>query len=202
MTLRAWPLYGLIALTLQALPASAHVEAARGYAVAASTSPASVLPMPSATTSALPHANMLVAGILSYVYWPQTLSTIHVCLVDGPARAIDGRMLSPLTTLLQPRQVKISAVNTDQLLRSDRILASCNVLYFVSTTDRQQQLTINHARPGTLSLSENNPSCSMGSAFCLYSQQQSYHFRVNLNALRRAQVQISSKVLSLAKMQE
>lgn len=146
-------------------------------------------------------ANTLVSGIMSYVYWDKTVQSISFCSVDGPAQAIDGFLFQPPSALLKPYTVKTQTYTSQQLLKNPQLLKNCRVLYFAKTKDTIQQQIINQTSQ-VLSISENNPNCTIGSAFCIYTDKNHYRFKVNLSALYRSKIQVNSKVLSLAQLQD
>lgn len=148
------------------------------------------------------NANATTLGILSYVYWPAQLKQINFCVVDGVPQALERQSFVVPSPLLHPRQLYWNPVTSSQLLKNTNQLRACHVLYFVHSPDTVQQRLISNATLGTLSLSENNKDCSIGSAFCVYQQSTRYMFKVNLSALSRSKVQINSKVMQLLQTQE
>ena len=146
-------------------------------------------------------ANALVSGIISYVYWDKTVDLIPFCSVDGPAEATDTTLFQPPSPLLKPYTIKTQTYTSQQLLKNPLLLKNCRVLYFAKTADDVQQQIINQTSQ-VLSISENNPNCTIGSSFCIYKDKNHYHFKVNLSALHRSKIQVNSKVLSLAQLQD
>lgn len=150
-------------------------------------------------------ANPLVSGILSYVIWDQSLQNINFCIIDGEANFISKNIFSPPSQIIiQPPYIKVFNYYSDQFIKTtgSNTLPSCQVLYFVKTPDDIQQQIINLSPIKTLSISENNQDCVIGSSFCIYKQNKNYRFKVNLDSLKRSQVRVNSKVLFLSQLQE
>ncbi|MCH4246467.1 MAG: YfiR family protein [Acinetobacter populi] len=161
--------------------------------------------MPLHHAQALPvNANHLVSGILSYVSWGTHLNQINFCVIDGPANFISSNIFSPTPQIIQPPNVKFFNYTTEQLLKpiASNPATYCQVFYFVQTSDTVQQQIINHNPIKILTISENNPECSVGSSFCIYMAKNQYKFKVNLDSLKASQVRVNSKVLLLSQQQE
>ncbi|GAA5016140.1 hypothetical protein GCM10023206_27690 [Acinetobacter puyangensis] len=150
------------------------------------------------------NANHLVSGILSYVTWSTNLNQINFCVIDGPANFISANIFDPTPQIIQPQNVKRFNYTAEQLLKpaASNPATHCQVYYFVQTSDTVQQQIINRNPLKILTLSENNPECSIGSAFCIYLSKRQFKFKVNLDSLKASQVRVNSKVLLLSQQQE
>ena len=88
------------------------------------------------------------------------------------------------------------------IVHSDReaLTARCDALYFGSESPAKQQEIINQYQGQALLLmSEQNPECVIGSAFCLIIEHNQVRFSVNLDALARSGVRVNPDVLMLAR---
>lgn len=150
------------------------------------------------------NADRLVSGIMSYTSWDDEPEQINFCIVDGPAKFISTNIFNPPSLLLKPNKVQILHLKIHDIIDSPNILYehACNVLYFVGTTDALQQKLLSENIAKVLSISENNLECSIGSSFCLFKQNNKYHFKVNLNNLRLSKIRVNSKVLKLSQLGE
>lgn len=153
---------------------------------------------------AQPHhnANHLVAGIMSYTSWDNNKDQLTFCKIDGPAQFITSNIFNPPSPLIQPNTVKIINITSNELINTPNNLNNydCDVLYFVSTEDYVQQKIISLTSSRYLSISENNPECTIGSSFCLNYRNQKFSFQVNLNSLKKSRVRVNSKVLMLSQL--
>ncbi len=151
-------------------------------------------------THASSNANQMISGILSYITWDSHLNQINFCVVDGTPKFISKNIFSPPSPLIQPTNIKVFSYTFEQLIQTPS--TSCNVFYFVQTSDNQQQQIINSYPTKIVTISENNQDCSVGSSFCIYQSKNQYKFKVNLDALKKSQIRINSKVLLLSQQQE
>lgn len=134
----------------------------------------------------------MVFGIISYTQWSQLPDPLHLCVIDSPHYF---NVLQSVRAQSQPR-VRVS-LKTAQF---DDLTQHCHVLFFDQTPAAQQQTIINQRGVHQiLTLSLNNPTCSVGSSFCIQRHQDSPSFSINLDSLKQSGVKISSKVLILAK---
>lgn len=152
--------------------------------------------------TAINNADHLVSGIMSYTTWEYDLNKINVCIIDGPANFISSHIFNPPSPLIQPNTIKLFKLNADEILEKPFSLqeTNCQVLYFVKTSDVVQQKIINRSLSSVLTISENNPECTIGSAFCLHRTNQHFKFQVNLHSLRQSKVKVNSKVLMLSQL--
>lgn len=133
----------------------------------------------------------MVSGIISYTQWSQPSEPIHLCVIDSPHYF---HVLSSIQSEIQRVQVSARAAKNPDLTQQ------CHVLFFEHTPPAVQQEIINQRGVRKLlTLTLNNPSCTVGSSFCLSVTQNHSSFSVNLDSLKQSGVRISSKVLILAK---
>lgn len=150
---------------------------------------------------AVPHnANHLISGIMSYTTWESSQDQINFCKIDGSPKFISANIFNPTSPLIQPSNVKILNLESNELTSDPPSINNyhCDVLYFVNTDDHLQQKIISQTTSRHLSISENNPECTIGSSFCLYYRNQRFSFQVNLNSLKRSKIRVNSKVLMLS----
>lgn len=133
----------------------------------------------------------MVLGIISYAQWLQPDELVHVCVIDSP------RYFSALSLLsAQQQQLRIWS----KTAKATDLTQQCHVLFFEQTPPAQQQEIMNQRGvQRILTLSLNNPSCVVGSSFCLNITQGVPSFSLNLDSLKQSGVKINSKVLILAK---
>lgn len=134
----------------------------------------------------------MVLGIISYTQWAKLGEPIHLCVIDSPYYF---NALLPIQTDSQ-QQVRVSL----KTAKTTDLTQQCHVLFFERTTPTQQQDII-HQRGvrRILTMSLNNPSCVVGSSFCIAIHQNVPSFSINLDSLKQSGVKISSKVLVLSK---
>lgn len=129
----------------------------------------------------------IVSGIVSYTRWP-SLNGPPVLCVFATSSYVSAFSPAPAgykTVIVQDEQEAFSA--------------RCNALYFGRESAEQQQNIINHFQQPLLTISEQNPDCVMGSAFCLQMNASRVTFSVNLDALSRSGVRVNPDVLMLAR---
>lgn len=137
--------------------------------------------------------DQVVAGILSYVRWPQEPSVRHLCVV-GPTEHADRLIQATHQTDGRPLNVQRRAVEDPELH------LKCNALYIGVINDKSlQRLLSRLAGHPILTISEGDPVCSVGSAFCLHVGKPRVTFEVNLDAVARSGVRVHPSVLKLGK---
>ncbi|WP_244175477.1 YfiR family protein [Xenorhabdus vietnamensis] len=138
----------------------------------------------------------VVSGILSYAHWPATSDPLRLCLVP-PSNYISvlthTNMISDHTEL----QVETLTFNVEQLIEK------CDAIYYGQIEPQLQQQVANrqNGKP-LLTISENNPNCEIGSAFCLNINNTQATFSLNLDILTRSGVRVHPNVLQLARKVE
>lgn len=91
---------------------------------------------------------------------------------------------------------------TPVIVRNDQeaLAATCDAIYFGSESPAKQlELISQYQGRALLLISEQNPECVIGSAFCLIIDRGQVRFAVNLDALTRSGVRVNPDVLMLAR---
>ncbi len=88
------------------------------------------------------------------------------------------------------------------IVRNDQeaLSATCDAIYFGAESPvKQRELISQYQGRALLLISEQNPECIIGSAFCLIIDRNHVRFSVNLDALTRSGVRVNPDVLMLAR---
>jgi hypothetical protein len=134
----------------------------------------------------------IVSGIVSYTRWPALSGQPKLCIyaTSRYAQALsreDGHSELPYTPVI---------VRNDQ----EALAATCDAIYFGTESPAQQlELISQYQGRALLLISEQNPECVIGSAFCLIIEDDRVRFSVNLDALSRSGVRVNPDVLMLAR---
>ncbi len=134
----------------------------------------------------------IVSGIVSYTRWPALSGQPKLCIYAS----------SRYRQALSSEDVNNPLPYSPVIVHSDReaLTARCDALYFGSESPTKQQEIINQYQGQALLLmSEQNPECVIGSAFCLIIEHNKVRFSVNLDALTRSGVRVNPDVLMLAR---
>lgn len=134
----------------------------------------------------------IVSGIVSYTRWPALSGQPKLCIYAS------SHYRQALSSEDEHNPLPYSPV----IVHSDReaLAARCDALYFGSESPAKQQEIINQYQDQALLLmSEQNPECVIGSAFCLIIEHNLVRFSVNLDALARSGVRVNPDVLMLAR---
>lgn len=137
----------------------------------------------------------VVLGILSYVRWPQEPEELNLCVV-GPTEYADSLLRGMVQASGRRVSVQRRAVSDTQLG------SACHGVYFGALNDaeRQQASRTLSGHP-VLTISERDPSCSVGSMFCLDIRHPHVAFAVNLDSVARSGIRVHPSVLKLARRQ-
>ncbi|HAT7517051.1 YfiR family protein [Kluyvera ascorbata] len=134
----------------------------------------------------------MVSGIVSYTRWPSLSGQPKLCIFSS----------SQYIQALSMASEQSALPYTPELVRNaqDALVAKCNGIYFgTETPDQQIELINQYHRQPLLVISEHNPDCTVGSAFCLVIDGGQVRFSVNLDALSRSGVRVHPDVLMLAR---
>ncbi|WP_312627911.1 YfiR family protein [Scandinavium sp.] len=136
----------------------------------------------------------IVSGIVSYTRWPALNDKPTLCIFSSSA----------YVSALQKGDAETRPYNPVTVQNEQEALASrCDALYFgLESPESQQAIVRQFASHPLLTLSEQNPDCAIGSAFCLQIRPQRVTFSVNLDALSRSGVRVNPDVLMLARNKE
>ncbi|RAU30606.1 YfiR family protein [Enterobacter sp. RIT418] len=134
----------------------------------------------------------IVSGIVSYTRWPVLSGQPTLC-ISASSRYVSALSRQDPQSSLPYRPVVIRN-------NQDALSAQCNALYFGTESPASQVELINQFQGRALLLiSERNPECLIGSAFCLIIEDSRVRFSVNLDALSRSGVRVNPDVLMLAR---
>jgi hypothetical protein len=138
--------------------------------------------------------NRLAGGIISYVRWPGLTqgSAISVCTVGTPSLT---DMLRPLPPGNQPPitnwRASVASIVGGQ---------PCDVIYLgqMPVADRRRLIDWVRYRP-VLTITDVDPDCLTGAAFCLGRTDGGIAFSMNIDAVTRSKLAVDPRVLQLAR---
>nr|WP_246527046.1 YfiR family protein [Plastoroseomonas hellenica] len=132
----------------------------------------------------------VVLGILSYARWPNDPPELRFCVLADAAYA-NGLLTGTLQSANRPIRAQRIAIESEAL-------TTCHVVYVgrTSTVDHRRIFARLAGLP-ILSISEDDPSCSVGSMFCLRVEEAQVSFQVNLDQIARSGLRIHPNVLRL-----
>lgn len=132
-----------------------------------------------------------VLGILSYARWPNDPPELRLCVVADAAYA-DGLLQGAPHNVGRPIRAQRMAIE------SDALTSACQIVYVGRTSPAEHQRIFARllGRP-ILSISEDDPTCSVGSMFCLRVEDTQVSFQVNLDSISRSGLRIHPNVLRL-----
>ncbi|WP_421989030.1 YfiR family protein [Roseococcus sp.] len=153
-----------------------------------STKSASAEEVVANNTSAVTQA---VLGIMSYVRWPSDPAELHLCVLADAAYA-GGLLAASHRAANRPVTAKRIAIE------SQTLTSACHVA-FVGRTSPAEHGRVFSRLTGlpVLTISEDDPSCSAGSMFCLTVGGGQISFQVNLDAIARSGLRVHPSVLRL-----
>ncbi|KZP74582.1 hypothetical protein A3N40_09985 [Enterobacter cloacae subsp. dissolvens] len=134
----------------------------------------------------------IVSGIVSYTRWPSLSGQPKLCVYAS----------SHYTQALSREEGQSELPYTPVIVHNDQeaLSATCDAIYFgTESPARQLELISQYQGRALLLISEQNPECVIGSAFCLIIDHNQVRFSVNLDALTRSGVRVNPDVLMLAR---
>lgn len=134
----------------------------------------------------------IVSGIVSYTRWPAPAGQPKLCIYAS----------SHYTKALSSTEGQSELPYTPVIVRNDReaLAATCDAIYFgAESPAKQLELISQYQGRALLLISEQNPECVIGSAFCLVIDRDQVKFSVNLDVLSRSGVRVNPDVLMLAR---
>ncbi|HAS1028645.1 TPA: YfiR family protein [Enterobacter cloacae] len=150
-------------------------------------------PAPAATfTETDKSVRSIVSGIVSYTRWPSLSGQPKLCIYAS----------SHYTQALSSEEGQSELPYTPVIVRNDQeaLSATCDAIYFgAESPAKQLELISQYQGRALLLISEQNPECVIGSAFCLIIDHNQIRFSVNLDALTRSGVRVNPDVLMLAR---
>lgn len=135
-----------------------------------------------------------VMGIISYTRWPNKRATQRLCVVGQPLHA--GALFSPTQIGDTPLVV------TRRALQVGDVGDECDTVYTGALTGTETDaLHRQIAGHPVLTITENDPSCSGPSMFCLDTAGKggNVFFAVNLDSVARSGVLVNPRVLLLGR---
>ncbi|MEH0888174.1 YfiR family protein [Enterobacter sp. UNJFSC 003] len=155
-----------------------------------------VLSLVAGSTAASPLAETdkavrsIVSGIVSYTRWPSLSGQPTLCIFAS------SHYVQTLSSVDSELPYTPAIVHNDR----EALAAMCDALYFgTESPAKQLDIISQHQGRALLLISEQNPECVIGSAFCLIIDNDRVRFSVNLDALSRSGVRVNPDVLMLAR---
>jgi len=133
-----------------------------------------------------------IFNLTKYVAWPRTGNQLVVGFVgDGPMGEALERMLSGKTSDSRIIRVVLSP--------KDDALDHCDVVYIAYSSPKKIHSTLDQLRnKSVLTVGDSDSFSREGGMIGLVRAGQQVHLQVNIDAVQRTQLKISSRVLSLA----
>jgi hypothetical protein len=134
----------------------------------------------------------VVLGIISFTRWPTPPAHLHLCVTGRPDYA---------QGLVDTLQAGSTPLEVQHVPFDDSALGTtCQVVYLgdLSASERQQVSAALAGHP-VLTIAEHDPSCTVGSMFCLNVDVEHVTFDINLDAVARSGVRVHPNVLNLAR---
>jgi YfiR/HmsC-like len=133
-----------------------------------------------------------VFNLTKYVEWPRAGNQLVVCFVgDGPMGEALEKMLAGKTSDSRLIRVVLSPSEED--------FDQCDVAYVASSSSKKVHETLDHLRnKSVLTVGDNESFPKSGGMIALVRVGQQVQMIVNLDAVERARLKISSRVLNLA----
>ncbi|MEX3953616.1 YfiR/HmsC family protein [Paraburkholderia sp. EG287B] len=134
----------------------------------------------------------VVLGIISFTRWPTPPAHLHLCVTGRPDYA---------QGLVDTLQAGSTPLEVQHVQFDDSTLGTtCQVVYLgdLSASERQQVSAALAGHP-VLTIAEHDPSCTVGSMFCLNFDVERVTFEINLDAVARSGVRVHPNVLNLAR---
>ncbi|MBD2810325.1 YfiR family protein [Xenorhabdus sp. Vera] len=138
----------------------------------------------------------VVSGIISYTHWPTARAALRLCLVP-PSNYISA--LTHINMISDQTELHIETLN----FNVKQLIEKCDVIYYgqINPLLQHQVISQKNNKP-LLTITENNPHCEIGSAFCLNINNTQVTFSLNLDILARSGVRVHPNVLQLARKVE
>lgn len=138
--------------------------------------------------------NRLVGGIISYVRWPGLArgAALNSCTIGTPA----------LTDAVRPAVPGNQPPLTSTRTTANAIVdgQACDIIYMghMPLADRRRLIDWVRGRP-VLTITDVDPDCLSGAAFCLTRQGGGIGFSFNIDAVTRSRLAVDPRVLQLAR---
>jgi hypothetical protein len=133
-----------------------------------------------------------VFNLTKYVEWPRAGNQLVVCFVgDGPMGEALEKMLAGKTSDSRLIRVVLSP--------NEESLDQCDVIYVAISSSKKVKETLDHLRnKSVLTVGDTESFPKSGGMIGLVRVGQQVQMMVNLDAVERARLKISSRVLNLA----
>lgn len=133
----------------------------------------------------------IVSGIVTYTHWPELSGPPRLCIFSTSHYIRSLAEETPESLPYQPIVVR----NIEEALQT-----TCDGFYFGSESPTEQsEFTTKYRSRPLLLIAEQNPDCSIGSAFCLLINDERVRFSVNLDVLTHSGVRVNPDALMLAR---
>lgn len=132
----------------------------------------------------------MVTSIISYSQWDNSPLTIRLCVTGTSTTA--GRIASQ--RLRDGRNIVVT-----RIAPSAASPASCDAIYIGQMVTPDRARLIGRLGNSTLTLTDADPNCEYGAAFCLHSTPQGLMFDLNIDAVARSRVRVDPRVLRLSR---
>lgn len=133
--------------------------------------------------------NRVVAGIISFTYWPGLKTLPQLCLLPGSHHY-------SITPPAAGDAYHVVSLDSGAELQTRH----CDAVYFGEQPAQEQVILLEKVRNRpVLAISENNPDCTIGASFCLILKKEGVSFSVNIDSLARSGVRVNPEVLLLSR---
>lgn len=138
--------------------------------------------------------NRLLGGFISFSRWPARArdNAVSLCTVGQPALANELRPavpggLPPVTRW----KATLASLESGQ---------PCDVVYFarLPIAERRRLIDWVRYRP-ILTVTDDDPQCLSGAAFCLFRTGEAIGFSVNVDSIARSKVAVDPRVLQIGR---
>lgn len=135
--------------------------------------------------------NRIVGGIVSYARWPgdPPEAPRTLCVAGTPQLSDRIAPTGPGGRGVLVRRLSAGGLPTG---------GGCDILFLgrMATADRQRLIAWVRGRP-VLTITDDDPGCSLGAMFCLRARAASVSFSINLDAIGRGPLRIDPRVLKI-----
>lgn len=136
-----------------------------------------------------------LARFASFVEWPADSATGPLCIGivgEDPFGRILDQAVSAKNLLGRPVTIK--------RLRANQRWEGCQVLFLSASEAKRIPSILSRVAPGTLTVGESPGFCESGGVIAFEMVENLVRFEINLEAAERAQLKISSKLISVARV--
>lgn len=135
----------------------------------------------------------VVLGILSYARWPGMSTDLRLCVL-APTQYADALLGQPHVS------VGRKVIPQRYMVDSPDLAHACDAIYTGVLTSEEKRVLYGRLNgQSVLSISEDDPECTVGPMFCLDVSDAQVAFQVNLDSVARSGVRINPNVLKLGR---